>query len=219
MKPMHPIVALFRALFAAIAVLAAAGCTYRFTNEHIHRPEGIRSIAIEAVWDTSREAIPHELLWEALQSAFAADGHLRLAAQSSADALLRAHVSKAIVDPAGSPILNGPASDPPGFGNGPPEPANPTYALDKLRILRQAGNIYTSAHVGATVEIEVWSLRTRTLLMKHTYPISGAFTVVRDPVVTPPANDYLRYEEATDATFKTLSQNLAQQVVKDLIIQ
>jgi len=34
-----------------------ASCTYRFTNRHVAAPGGIRSIAIESIYDTSKEVL------------------------------------------------------------------------------------------------------------------------------------------------------------------
>src|SRR4051794_6895040 len=87
-------------LTAVLATLLSA-CAYRFTSEHTAPPAGVRTIAIEAIYDASREVIPRELLWESLQNAFAADGHIKLAPQSRADALLRAHIKEAGINSAG----------------------------------------------------------------------------------------------------------------------
>lgn len=200
------------------------GCVYRFTNDHVRRPEGIRTIAIEAVYDTTREVVPHELLWASLQEAFATDGHLTLVPQSEADALVRAHLKDASVGASGSVSPNSNLKDPvtditaPDLG-APPSPR-------KWRKLTQAGEIKDRGAVAFAVDVEVWSLRTRALLMRQTYALSGGFFAVHsngsgnpDTSVTTRANDYLRYEESMEARFKQLSGDLAQRVVKDLLVQ
>jgi hypothetical protein len=193
-----------------------SGCAYRFTNAHVQRPEGIRTIAIEAVYDTSREVLPHELFWEALQAAFAADGKLRLASQERADAYLRIHLKDAALVPAGSIVKNPPEQDPKLKGRvKPPEPT-------LFKPLGQAGEIKTFGQVRAEVEIEVWSLRTRSLLLRRTYDLTQQFRAVhgfgRDAVTTR-SNDYLRYEESFDAKVKLMAQDLAGQVVRDLLVR
>ena len=50
-------------LLLSLCVISIAGCAYRFTNKHIVTPEGIKTIAVEAIYDTGREVIRHELLW------------------------------------------------------------------------------------------------------------------------------------------------------------
>lgn len=196
--------------------LPVTACAYRFTNEHIKRPEGIRTVAVEAVYDTSREVVPHELLWEALQDAFAADGHLHLAPQSSADALVRAHLKQALISPAGTATKIDVDPDPKAARRNDGTPEDPV----KFRRLNHAGEYHGNSILTATVDIEVWSLRTRTLLMRRTYPMSSTFKAFRGPDVEVSAgNNWLRYEEAGDAAFARLARGVAQQVVKDLIVQ
>src|SRR5690606_27855960 len=90
----------------------ATSCASRFTNEHVVKPEGIQTIAVEAVFDTSREVLPHEAFWGSLQTAFAANGHLQVVPQSDADALVRAHVKSAAIRHIGSPSVQKPEDDP-----------------------------------------------------------------------------------------------------------
>lgn len=192
------------------------GCAYRFSNMHTARPEGIRTIAIEAIYDTSREVLPHELFWEAMQAAFAANGKLRLAAQQDADAYLRLHIKQAIAAPEGSIVRNLPENDPRINEGGPLPDAS------EFKSLGQAGEIKTFGRIQALVEVEVWSLRSKSLLLRRSYDISQRFRAVhgfgRDAVTTR-SNDYLRYEEAFDAKVKLMAQDLARQVVQDLLLQ
>jgi hypothetical protein len=203
------------ALFCA---LTASGCVYRFTNQHIVRPEGIETVAVEAVYDTSREVLPHELLWQSLQAAFASDGHLRLAPQSSADALVRAHLKKALVGPTGAvPAPKELSSDPNPLDLDvdqlPPKP-------EEFRQLSKAGRFRDYAAVTAVVEVEVWSLRTRTLLMRQTYNASDTYNTYYGAIASSSdANNHLRYAEATDARFKVISESIAKGVVRDLLIR
>lgn len=202
-------------LVAVSCVLPA--CAYRFTNQHIVRPEGIKTIAVEAVYDTSREALPHEHLWKSLQAAFAGDGHLQLATQGKADALVRAHLRKAIVAPTGTPP--GPPEiekDPnPLTADRPPEPA------EFRQITRQhSSKILDHAAMSIVVDVEVWSLRTRTLLLKQTYGGGQSFFANYYGLESSSnANDHLRFEEAIEARFKVIADTIARGVVRDLLVR
>lgn len=196
--------------------LVFSGCAYRFTNERLVRPEGIRTIAVEAVFDTSREVLPHEVLWESLQSAFASDGHLRLVSQSQADALVRAHLKQATISATGTEQLNGPRKEPLPFnGNTPPSPSEyPT--------LTQASRYKDTAVLQTVVEVEVWNLWTRSLLFRQTYSLGENFRAVhqtKNGEFTTAANDFLRYDEAAMARFQNISRNIAQSVVRDLLVR
>jgi hypothetical protein len=192
------------------------GCAYRFTNRAITRPEGVRSVAVEAVYDTSREVLPHEFLWQELQRAFAAEGHLKVVPQSSADALVRAHIRSASLSAVGTNTQNGPERDPDATSREvPPQP-------NEFRTLTQAGEYRNKEQLDARVEVEVWSLRTRTLLLSRTYPLSEKFQAIhadKSGRFTTRANDYLRFEEATEARFKAMAERISRQVVQDLLIR
>lgn len=204
-----PLKALARSLLLAAALLAS-GCAYTFTNTHIQKPAGVQTIAVEAIYDTSREVLPHELLWEQLQNAFAADGHLKVVPQAAADALVRAHIKEASVQHVGEDVPNGPVKDPQIFDD--TRPAGP----DRFKLLTQAGKYRDKGLVKSVVEVEVWNLRTRSLLMKRTYSVADGFQSVHDTVR---ANDHLRYDEAFEASFKQIAQNISRSVVRDLLVR
>ncbi len=198
-----------------LAFLMLSACSYRFTNEHVVRPEGIQSIAVEAVFDTSREVLPHEEFWGALQAAFAANGHLQVLPQGDADALVRAHIRQADIRHIGSTRPNGPVDDPKIFDG---EPAAPK----SFKPLTQAGEVRDEGMVSASVQVEVWNLRTRSLVMQRTYALKSKFRTVhalRSGGATTAANDYLRYEESADAKFAGLADDLSRRVVQDLLIK
>jgi hypothetical protein len=180
------------------------------------RPEGIRTIAVEAVFDTSREVLPHEILWESLQAAFASDGHLRLVSQSQADALVRAHLKQASISATGTEQLNGPRQEPVPFkGSTPPSPS-------EYPPLTQASRYKDTAVLQSVVEVEVWNLWTRSLLLRQTYSLAENFRAVhqtKNGEFTTAANDFLRYDEAAMARFQSLSRNIAQAVVRDLLVR
>lgn len=197
-------------------VTVVTGCAYRFSNAFIERPEGIRTIAIEAIYDTGREVLPHEIFWESLQASFAADGKLHLAAQEKADAYLRAHILDASLTPSGSIVKNLPERDPKIQGR--VELPRPK----EFKPLAQAGELKTFGQINTTIEVEVWSLRTQSLLMRRTYTLTQQFRAVHGfgkDAVTPRSNDYLRYEEAFEAKVKLMAEDLANRVVRDLLIR
>lgn len=202
-------------LFAILMViLPLGGCAYSFTNKNIRRPSGVQTVAVEAIYDTSREVLPHELLWEALQNAFAADGHLKVVPQAAADALVRAHIKQAGVAHVGSETDNLPLKDPEVFDG--TRPNRPT----DFKKLTQAGKFRDKGAISAVVEVEVWNLRTRSLLMKTTYSMSDGFQSLHfgNPSVGRP-NDHLRFQEAEEASFKQIAQNISRGVVRDLLVR
>lgn len=206
------------ALLATLAGLVALmpACAYRFTNEHIKRPQGIKTIAVEAVYDTSREVLPHEILWKSLQDAIARDGNLRLAPASSADAILRAHIRSAEITPRGERIQNSPEDDPNVFNRSLPEKPS------KFKILTQAEEVRDAAALRLGVHVEVVHLRTRSRLMSETYSLGGRFRAVhadKRGTVTTRSNDFLRYEEGVETTFAQLSESISRRVVRDLLIR
>lgn len=194
-----------------------AGCTYRFTNDSIVKPQGVRTIAVEAVYDTSREVIPHEILWESLQLAIAADGHLRLVGQSEADALMRAHIKSAAITADGGEQNSGAKKDPKPYADEslvPPPNEFPNLAL--------SGRYRDSARVSYETQIEVFHLHTRELLFKQTYSGSEMFRAVHQTAsrqFTVPENDFLRFEEAANAKFKEISKSIARQAVRDFLLR
>lgn len=200
---------------AAILGLAIliSGCAYRFSNKNLQTPEGIRTIAVEAVFDTSREVIHHEHLWAEIQKAFASDGHLRVVAVGKADALVRAHIKSAHFTPTGETLNNGPEDDPKVLDREAPElPAN-------FRILSQAGKYRDKGIISTVIDIEVWNLWTRTLILKRSYGVQDSMQAIHAAGgITTKGNDFLRLEESMDAKFQSLAKNVAHQLVRDLFI-
>ncbi len=205
----------FAFLFLFIISLGANGCAYRFTNSHVSPPEGIESIVVEAVFDTSREVLAHELLWAKIQEAIAKDGNLRLASHANADAILRVHITKAKISPDGQSRKNGAGSDgrdPQIFDqNTPPHP-------NEMRPLTQAGRFKDSASMNFSVKAEVISLRTKSVLLRKKYNMKTGryYATYRGDSKN---NWFLRYIEAGDAAFAKASQKLASKIVQDLLVR
>lgn len=200
-------------LLSLIPVIPAiAGCVYRFSNLHVSPPQGIRTVAVEAVYDTSREILPHELFWEELQRAIAAEGHLRLASSSQADALLRARIKSARFSPTGTVVrpqkmIKDPSPMQPGE-----EPVN----YRDFRTLTEAAELMPSTSVVVEVELQLWHLANREMLFERTYVQSESFLSVRPS--TSPRNNHLRDHEAFRADFARMSRNIAERFISDLLM-
>jgi hypothetical protein len=208
---------LLRFLLSIVSCFTFSGCTYRFTNDSIVKPEGVHTIAVEAVYDTSREVIPHELLWESLQLAIAADGHLRLVGQSEADALMRAHIKSAAITADGGEQKSGAKNEPKPYGSDTEVPGP-----NQFPNLALSGRYRDSARVTFETQIEVFHLHTRELLFKQTYSGSEMFRAVHQTAsrqFTVPENDFLRFEEAANAKFKEITKTIARQAVRDFLLK
>ncbi len=206
---------------AILMALILEGCAYRFANRSRRTPRGIKHIAVEAVYDTGREVLPREALWLSLQQAIATDGHLTLTAAKDADALLRIHLKSARVDATGSDLQNDLSSsntkkdkDPKAFSYGPPP------LPQEFRNLTQTGQYRDKGTISAIVGVELIHLSTRKVVLKKDYPISPQFQALHAASgITTTENDYLRYDEASRASFKSASDNLARQVLSDILIR
>lgn len=188
--------------------LSLSSCVYRFSNSSLRPPEGIRSIAIEAVYDTSRDVIPHELIWSAIQREVARSGRLILSSHEEADALMTLWVSRSSVSPSGTPTRDPRSRDPIASADSqsiPPE----------FRDLRRAGSWTSDEQVGFTVEVEVHDLKSRRVIFKNIYDQTTAFKSLRAESITPIASGFLAYEEALQAKVKLLADQMAQRVVTD----
>ncbi len=187
-------------------------CAYRFTNRHISTPAGASTIAIESIFDTSREVFPHEVLWDSLQRTFAKNGHLRLAPRHEADLILRVHIAEGNITPAGSAEKIGPENDPKLD-----TAVRPEYNL--FRILPRAGTFSQIEAVTARMEVEVFDLRSKELVMSKTYSVASSFKSIRDKHLFAANSNYLFYEESITSAFKRMSDDIANRVLTDLLVQ
>ena len=208
-------------LFFLCLSFVLSGCAYRFTNRHVKLPAGVHSVAVEAVFDTSQEVLPHEMLWQSLQRAFAADGHWQLVSQSQADALVRAHVRAASVTAVGTNLDNDLNSrgvvkvkDPEAFDGGPPP------VPSDFNQMTQAGKFRDQGTLTTVVEVEAWNLSTRQLIARKVYPVTSGFRALHAASgVTTKFNDHLRYEEATREAFLHMSDGIAKDFVRTVFLR
>lgn len=191
-----------------------AGCAYRLTNLHIQNPSDIETIAVEAIFDTGGQVIPHEVLWDQLQRAFAANGHLKIASAKTADALLRAHIRKTSIDKVEFADLNpnNERKDPEIYAgrSDPPAPG-------ALRDLTVASKFYNKDSTTFIVDVEVWNLESHKLMLQRSYTGSTLTQAVRvtdlqDVVL-------LRHDEALDRGLNTVAKQIAETVVTDLLVR
>ncbi len=192
----------------AIGLSLLTSCAYHFGSSSIQIPAGIRSLSVEAVYDTSREIFPHEILWSAMQQQIARSGRLVLTSQEEADAILRIWVQQARVNPSGTASREPLAKDPPPSKDAPGRP-------DEYRNLRRAGSWTTDENVSFTVEVELHDLKSQKLLKRQAYSFNNNFKSLRPVTITSTASGYLHYEEAMEAKVKELSNQLSQRVVVD----
>lgn len=192
--------------------LTLTSCAYRFTNVAMQPPKGIDSIAIDPVYDTSREVISHEILWQAIQAEFARNGRIRLTSREDADALMTIHLKSASVKPSGSAVASAGTVEP-GLNDG--EILSNPYEYKQLR---RAGFSTNTESLQYKVEVKVHNLYTRQVIFEGSYDGSGTFRSVRAASVAPPDTGYLLYDEALDARTKTVSAGIAKRIVTDFLL-
>ena len=199
-------------LIVACAVFTS--CAYRLSNLNINSPSGIHSVAVEGVYDTSGEVLPHELLWSELQRAFAANGHLRLTTAKRADALIRAHISTASSVKSGerSPSDSLSKNDPELF-DGRKDPPAPSI----LRDLSTSHDFFKKETLSYSVEIEVYHLETKKLLLQRTYPVSAE--ILAAGRASSESLTFARFDEARTSAFQRLARAIAETVVSDLLVR
>jgi hypothetical protein len=195
-------------LFFSTSLAWLPSCSYRFTNQNIQIPVHIQSIAVEGIFDTSREVLPRHHLWSALQQAFARDGHLTVTSTRSADALLRIHLDSAGTGPTGSgettkPLFDDPLRDTP----------------DSFRNLRKAGEYTTHEVVRLSVHVEIIDLHKKTTLLKKSYSSQASFRSMRTEDFIQAKSQYLAYEESLEQKVKEMSESIAESIVRDFIVK
>lgn len=205
-----------RVSLAGALALSLSSCAYRFTNLYLNPPPHLRSIAVEAVYDTTRMVLPHEILWENLQRAAAADGHFTLAPPEGADLYLRAHlhkgerrlidVYKAILPREPEDIMS------PAFV----DPIRPSV-FGLANNLQLATEISHRELIRMRIRVEVWHIATQSLVFSRDYPIEEVLKVQgidTDGV----ANRHLHSEEVFEIRFDEVTQGISTTAIRDLLI-
>lgn len=209
-------------LFALSICSCLLQCAYRFSNQYVRVPEGTETIAIEAIFDTGRSVAPHNLLWESLQRAFAANGHLRVTSVQHADLYLRANLTGTRFAQAEWDSLTTsrkpnmflkeiPDSTDPNADPVEPEPFRPSDYLN----LHSADIFSKRQSLSFLVEVEIWDLRKKVLLFQRNYPLSGTFNMFSNRSTI--ESMFIRNEEGIELLFSRLSNTIAQGVVTELL--
>lgn len=187
---------------------SSSACVYRFTNKAMRAPPGIGAVAIEAIYDTSREVIPHEHLWSELQRAFATSGKVRVTNQKDADALIRAHIHKAAGSQSGNIIIDNKRD--PTFQRGKDPPVASLF-----RDMTVANRYADRISVSFSVKIEVWNLKTKKIIRENVYFGGASANSFRQ---TSGQHQYIMFEETIDSSYKSSMRSIAEQVVNDFYL-
>ena len=198
-------------LLISVVLALGAACSYRFSNLHIRLPAGIRSIAIESVYDTSRQVLPHQMLWSHLQRAVVAEGHLQLTDQRDADVYLRAHIDDQakfsysdINDP---PIRTEPKKLTDDEGK-----VIPPTSFDNLR---RADRYASNEHFTVVIHVEVWNLHTRKRIFSNSYSIGATYQPGNS--LSPTEAKFIRANEIFNYHFDQQSEQISQTIIRDIV--
>lgn len=189
------------------------GCAYRFTNLRFSPPQGVKKIAVEAIYDVSREVLPHDILWVELQREIAKTGKVVVGSAQNSEAIMRVKLAAAGLRPVDSvPIQS--ATRYPQLKD--PLPAT-LEQLEKSDILdmAKATKRGSKESLAVSLEVEVWSLTTRKLLFKRQYSGSGE---VESVTLDANGSGYLKYEEKIARRFQLLSKTLSRKIVSDFLL-
>ena len=181
------------------------GCAYHFANSKFQPPPGIRTLYIESIYDTSKASMPHQLIWNALQREFGADGRVTLAGRKSADAYMQVHLERATKDQFEKGTI-APDREFKMDDNQLPKPAN-------VRKLGQAGEFAKKELLGLQVRITVFGRKSRKAIYSKLYGMSQAYNLIDSE----PNTQFLRANEAFLKAFGEISNNLAKQVRNDFL--
>jgi hypothetical protein len=190
-----------------IPIVLLTGCAYQFSNLSSRPPSGVQNISIEAVYDTSQRSLPHELVWEGIQRAFAENGRLRLTSVANADAYVQTQIFEA-GSTQGTPVGTSKVQEPKYDENIPVVPG-------LYQKLTQAQVLADTESQMIKVDVKIWHLRTKKLLFSKIYGLSGSYRILDNG--TTRENKFLRADEAFRNQFGKLAQSLGASVVNDFL--
>lgn len=159
-------------LLLLAGLLTLGGCAYRFTNSAQTLAVSKKSVAIEGIFDTTRQTLAHDILWRALQKSFAGTGKLRLLPAESADVLIRVHLNDLSLNPSAG-NLNDEAIDPVNPYSG--ETLAPTAALPTLNSSPDSHSL--SETLKFQFLVEAWDLQSGQKLFAKSYKDSFSYAV------------------------------------------
>ncbi|MCX6117596.1 MAG: hypothetical protein NT027_08650 [Proteobacteria bacterium] len=194
--------------------VTANSCAYRLTNLHMRNPNKIQSIAIEGIYNTGSEPIPHDQVWDQLQRAFAANGHLKIASVGKSDALLRAKISNTRYSRSGAlddTQSGSDRSDPPLY----PVTGNP-LAPNKLPDINTARKYFQKDLLTFNLEVEVYDMSTKAILLQRTYSLAVDTLAIRSDAN---AVAFLRHEESVQYGIAKSARSVADNIISDLLVR
>ena len=203
-------------LLLIVCIVLNQGCAYRFSHlQKLKYP--FKTIAVEAVYDTSSEVLPHEMMWEEMQKAFARDGRLLLTSPQKADALITMHLKSSQLNAAGTVVDQDRSAGNESIridrklfnGKEPPIAQN-------LKKITTAGEVSDRLSLAVQVEVKIWDLSDRKVVLSRDYNLSEIY--LSEDNVGDQMNEFLNHEEKFSSDFKRISQNLASRVVQDFFI-
>ncbi len=197
-----------QAIIGFFCVLAPFSCTYQFSNYAYKPPKGISKIAVEAVYDTSRSVIPHDILWDEIQVALARSGHLVLTSIDNAEGLLRVHIKNYSTRQFGRSSTINEFKDPRPFETG--EPTPPRY----LRNLAQSHSIAQQETFTLGIDVELWDLHTQKKVFSKSYSTQKKYKI---GLTQNKKLIHLRSEESNSINFAAASEDLANRIASDLL--
>lgn len=176
-------------------------------------PAGLRNLAIEAVYDTGEEVLPHHLLWGELFRSFVARGKMRITSVDDADLLVRAHIFKSESLPGN--LRRDTVIKDKFHGN---DIFKTTSVQSQFKNLLRAGSWTTSQSLSMKVNIEVWNLKTHQKIFERSYDGGGGFLSFRANSSTNIMSQFLQAEESRYNSFRQTSRMIAEKVVSDLLL-
>jgi hypothetical protein len=200
----------YRTLTLLILVTCLQSCVYSFVNSVRHSSNSkIRSIAVEAVYDTSSTPMSHANLWREIQRAIIKDGYLSLTNSNSADAILTLQLLSNRVANSGSPIELDSKTTLDDF-------IPSTATADQITNLNRAGRITQHEVLGFTVLAEAYELSTGKKIYSKSYSRSATLKSIRGNYLAR-ENDFLIHEEALSNRTKEMSKSMGAQINSDLV--
>lgn len=203
---------LIKLIFITLYIIVVNSCSYRFVNISLNSNFKPKAICVEGIYDTSKEVIPHELLWKSLQKKLIQSGGFYLTNCKEADFILKAHIIDAQIIPYGSPRVYGPLQDPSNV-----KINDEQINFNDFRILTKAGSYTIRENVNVNVKIEVINLYNKNIILNKNYTANNIFWSARSDAHIERKAHFLLYEESLNYSFKKLSDTISQNIIKDLI--
>lgn len=199
-------------IIVGLIACCVSACSYRFTNIDAALPGGLRTIALEAIYDTSGEILPHGLLWREIQLAIARNSRFRITNRNNADMLLRLHINSASIVPSGSPeVVYKIRKDPKPYNF--EEPARPTD-YDSMFLPSQ---FLKNETLALTVAIELWSIRERKIVFSSAFSETQEYNAVFSESTAPTPIQFVRSEEASQNVFLEMSRKISSRFLGELL--